>query len=1658
LFGNFTGTFASNVSNATDGYTIKNNVANGLNISLNDGYYIWNVYCYNETAHGNFYNTSNFSITVDNTTPVIRNLNPADDSYIYGTSTQLFQANLTELNLNTTATNVTLYYRKCSPSCGAWASSVTNCYANPTAPNYVCNITLDLYSLYAEGNIIQFLYNVSDKAGNTGANGTEASPNNVTIDRTAPGYSNVGTNDTDNTIGTNVGLNITAYWTDAYSLGYAILSTNETGAWANKTANYSSTMTMSGVGYWTNFTWKNTSMAVGTVVGYKVYANDSVGNQNVSSEGTFTLDGTAPRWSANTSSIQTVYSSSVSSFNVTWTDNVGLAYVVIEGNWSGSAKNYTMTDLTGGSYVYNYNTTLPAGTLYWKVYANDTSGTENKTDTVVFSISRAPTSIRLYLNGTEGNRTYNVGDPYNFTAAVNITGKNVNITANITGFITNYTTTPIRNESTVPTSPGFYNITGFFVTDTNYSASQQDYFVTVYGWANTTTTLNTSWVKQGEAINVSCNVTNSNSSAALVGYSVQVLNGTTSLTTGLTNTKGGFNYEFTPQNEGSQTIKCAIYDNTTNYYNVSYNATADFTSDFTLPVLSNPTPTNGSYIYGTSAQLFQITVTDTNFNTSSNATLYYKILGGGAWTSVTLQCSRTSPHLCNKTIDLSTMSENDVIQFFFNASDNATNVGEFGNAGTPNITTLDRSAPTYTNNASNSTTVAKNEPVLIYAQWADNYNLGYAWLATNETGTWANRTANYSSPVTLSGTSAWSNFTWNASIDNGMTIAWRIYANDSAGNENVTSNGTFTIDGTKPQFWNNNTNVTQGTIAKDAAIYIYFNWTDNVGLAYAWLETNETGTWANKTGGTYSSPVTLSGRTTWSNFTWKNTSVNAGTVIHMRVYANDTSGNVNGSFDMKWTIDNTVPTWSQNLTNITNGTTIPKGTVINLTTVWTDDTRLHKYWCWDSNSSVNATAQSFDLSVNTSDCIINTASFAVGRFYATIYANDTSSNQNVTGNFSWVIDNDAPNYANETNSISGEAVYLPSVSYTLNISWTDDLGDGNVSKAILEWNGTTNYTSGTNPTVLSLLNSNFSITLTDLSAQNYTYKWFANDTSGNWNLTSTYTLNITQNTTNPITVYLVNSTTTVTNGNMSISAGNTVTVNGTFGYSNAGTMAVYSNVTTGNISLVNVGSPYTTLSSLAAGVYKFVANTTGTVNYTSNATGPGTFYLTVTADTTRPTVTVYHYMNGTAKKSTSSLMFNVSVSDATGVNQGDSCNITINSVTNRTLTISGITVSSGISTGWCNGTITVPSVVANGNYTINITVNDNSTNKNEGYNDSYVLTIDNTTPVITVTLPPNGVYNKSDSSGYIWINGTVYDNLQMGTGNLTINSTYFNATVSGAPYFFNGTLNNNTAFSFRNTSMIPDGYIAVTINYTDNATNTGQTTVYFYVDNTPPSSAVGLKNSSLGRYQPSSAQVIQVSVTDALKTNGSITLNYRTNNNQTWLTQTMSGTAGTTTAYSTTIDTSGLINDEYVLYYISGIDNATNSITAAVGGSSSSPLANITIDYYCGNNGTDLAYCSCGGEPGQSCIAAINKYRKYEWATYQLSGTSLTEYNISTVLNSISGKYSGVYHRNISSTATPWLSYNPSIAWNLNTLRFGNNTDTGYYINVTAANAVIRIA
>ncbi|MBI3413345.1 MAG: S8 family serine peptidase [Candidatus Aenigmarchaeota archaeon] len=121
--------------------------------------------------------------------------------------------------------------------------------------------------------------------------------------------------------------------------------------------------------------------------------------------------------------------------------------------------------LSGG--IYNYTLAFTESENY--SFANITR---------ILTVTKRPTSITLLLNGSAANFVYNYSTFANFTATVNISGKNLTLTSNMSGWTDQNATNRVNNE-TLLNQPGIFNITAYFRGDDNYSASLQMLFATV---------------------------------------------------------------------------------------------------------------------------------------------------------------------------------------------------------------------------------------------------------------------------------------------------------------------------------------------------------------------------------------------------------------------------------------------------------------------------------------------------------------------------------------------------------------------------------------------------------------------------------------------------------------------------------------------------------------------------------------------------------------------------------------------------------------------------------------------------------------------------------------------------------------------------------------------------------------------------------------------------------------------------------------------------------------------------------------------------------------------------------------------------------------------------------------------------------------------------
>gem|GEM_PF-3847090 len=373
--------------------------------------------------------------------------------------------------------------------------------------------------------------------------------------------------------------------------------------------------------------------------------------------------------------------------------------------------------------------------------------------------------------------------------------------------------------------------------------------------------------------------------------------------------------------------------------------------------------------------------------------------------------------------------------------------------------------PRWSSQAQNSSAPPQGSAVKLSAFWDDNSTLSHAWLSTNESGSWNNY-----SLTALSGSSSWSNFTWNnASVSVGTVVGWKIYANNTNSQSNVTSTMAFTIA-------SNDTNAPSiaiirpqnTTYTSQSNLQLNYTATDASGISQCWYSLDG------------AANVTLA---SCANSTF---SVASDGLHNVRVHSNDTLGNA-GSAIVYFTVDTT-----------------PPASVTGLGETSTGQEWINWAWTNPSNSDFSQAIIYIDGTnvANSSSASYNATGLTCGTSYTiNIHTKDTTgnvNNTNVTDSASTAACSDlqAPQYSN-LEEPSDPATYSSSASYQFNSTWTDNVA---ISTVILEFDGT-NYTASNSG---SIYYKSFGA----LAAGTYNYRWYSNDTGGNWNATSqqTYTI------------------------------------------------------------------------------------------------------------------------------------------------------------------------------------------------------------------------------------------------------------------------------------------------------------------------------------------------------------------------------------------------------------------------------------------------------------------------------------------------------------------------------------------------------------------------
>ena len=224
----------------------------------------------------------------------------------------------------------------------------------------------------------------------------------------------------------------------------------------------------------------------------------------------------------------------------------------------------------------------------------------------------------------------------------------------------------------------------------------------------------------------------------------------------------------------------------------------------------------------------------------------------------------------------------------YNVTANYT-VGDVISFETENFTVTADTAPTYSNNQTNSTVAGAI--ILHSLEWTDDTALtGYIFSFDNGTGTLVN-----DSFVAMTGTANWSNVTKSVNLT-ATTIQWCVYANDSSGNWNSSSCDTpfsyVTTDETDPTIDTilqyNESLIENGTVTQGDNVSFNITATDDVEVDKVW-----TVIWQGAIGGPYLAWIWLVNTVgdVWEGTVETNaTDWDAGDTNYT-IYTNNTSGN-----------------------------------------------------------------------------------------------------------------------------------------------------------------------------------------------------------------------------------------------------------------------------------------------------------------------------------------------------------------------------------------------------------------------------------------------------------------------------------------------------------------------------------------------------------------------------------------------------------------------------------------------------------------------------------------------------------------------------------------------------------------------------------------------
>ena len=596
------------------------------------------------------------------------------------------------------------------------------------------NLTLGTY---------QIKVNVTGDA-NHSSNSTGLTYNFIIQDTKPPTYSGFTNTSVPDA---NDDFQILVYWVDIDGVSSVKFSHNATGSWGNYSYATNSTNTY-------DFTILSGNFSAGESVGYKVYSNDSTGNENVTILKEFVVTSIL----ANITATEKFGSINIGENNTLYcrywefgASNITDATVKVELN----STNYVMIwNSTSGYYEYTYNTTGESvGSRSWTCYANRTDY-ESKSTTSSFTLTLEAPQIFNLVESPSSPSTYSSMQIYNFTADATGDVSKVFLDWNYTdNILASVLTGNTYKASKTDLPAGSYsfrwlvNNSSNAWTATNYKTYQVSISNPISGMNITKNT--TSWsILYPLVTNVSASETNAGDSDCLYNFSVNGVYLSNYYETAL-KTPGTYNYSL------NVSATCSNY--TTGQVNA------------TLTVIHGSTNTS-FYLNGTQAdrnynksEVINATavtnVTGLNVSIYHNNSGSYQLFGRGATNNTTF-------------INTSDWSLG-TYRFLANTTGNNT----FGNSSvTYDVRLVDNIKPQVTGKNLSSTSAYVSGSLTIYANATDNDAISQVWCQVKNPS--AERT-NYSMNFD-EGTRYLKLF--SNTTTTGVYVVEFVYVNDSSGN------------------------------------------------------------------------------------------------------------------------------------------------------------------------------------------------------------------------------------------------------------------------------------------------------------------------------------------------------------------------------------------------------------------------------------------------------------------------------------------------------------------------------------------------------------------------------------------------------------------------------------------------------------------------------------------------------------------------------------------------------------------------------------------------------------------------------------------------------------------------------------------------------------